>query len=131
MVLLLNKEDQVDKDKLYENKLAQHNKKNADKNYGVSTNNKIAREVGNKIIQDGGNSADAAYGVAYTLAVTEPYAAGLGGEGTSLTYDGKRILSRKCMTTVLCPLITTRMDKKSVFQALLKGCMTCIKKKAV
>lgn len=86
----LNKEDQVDKDKLYENKLAQHNKKNADKNYGVSTNNKIAREVGNKIIQDGGNSADAAYGVAYTLAVTEPYAAGLGGEGTSLTYDGKK-----------------------------------------
>ncbi|NAM82216.1 gamma-glutamyltranspeptidase, partial [Staphylococcus epidermidis] len=40
----LNKEDQVDKDKLYENKLAQHNKKNANKKYGVSTNNKIARE---------------------------------------------------------------------------------------
>ena len=75
---------------LYENKLASQNHKDAKKKYGVATNNKIARDVGNKIIQEGGNSADAAYGVAYTLAVTEPYAAGLGGEGTSLTYDGKK-----------------------------------------
>lgn len=86
----VNKEDTVDKDKLYENKLASQNHKSADKKYGVSTNNKIAREVGNKILEDGGNSADAAYGVAYTLAVTEPYAAGLGGEGASMTYDGKK-----------------------------------------
>lgn len=86
----VNKEDQVDKDELYENKLASQNHKDAKKKYGVATNNKIARAVGNKIIQEGGNSADAAYGVAYTLAVTEPYAAGLGGEGTSLTYDGKK-----------------------------------------
>lgn len=84
----LNKEDKVDKDKLYENKLASDNKDNAQKKYGVSSNNKIAREIGNKIIREGGNSADAAYGVAYAQAVTEPFASGLGGEGTTLTYSG-------------------------------------------
>ncbi|WP_194749904.1 gamma-glutamyltransferase [Staphylococcus chromogenes] len=87
----LNREEQVDKDQLYENKLAsQDSNDNAKKSYGVSTNNEIARQVGNKIIKDGGNSADAAYGVAYTLAVTEPFAAGLGGEGTTLSYSGHK-----------------------------------------
>ncbi len=87
----LNRDEQVDKDQLYENKLAsQASNDNAKKSYGVSTNNEIARQVGNKIIKDGGNSADAAYGVAYTLAVTEPFAAGLGGEGTTLSYSGKK-----------------------------------------
>ncbi|UEX90292.1 gamma-glutamyltransferase [Staphylococcus ratti] len=87
----LNLEEKVDKDQLYENKLASQTKNdNATKAYGISTNNEIARQVGNKILNDGGNSADAAYGVAYTLAVTEPFAAGLGGEGTTLSYSGKK-----------------------------------------
>jgi gamma-glutamyltranspeptidase/glutathione hydrolase len=43
------------------------------KTYGVASNNAIATRVGNKIIEDGGNAVDAAEGVAYALAVTEPH----------------------------------------------------------
>ena len=67
----VNKEDTVDKDKLYENKLASQNHKSADKKYGVSTNNKIAREVGNKILEDGGNSAAVSY--THLTLPTTPY----------------------------------------------------------
>ena len=59
------------------------------KTYGVASNNAIATRVGNKIIEDGGNAVDAAEGVAYALAVTEPHSSGLGGGGATLTYDGK------------------------------------------
>ncbi|MCA0117267.1 gamma-glutamyltransferase, partial [Staphylococcus epidermidis] len=86
-----NKEDKPDKDDLYENKIA--NRKSAtsgdQKTYGVASNNAIATRVGNKIIEDGGNAVDAAEGVAYALAVTEPHSSGLGGGGATLTYDGK------------------------------------------
>lgn len=86
-----NKEDKPDKDDLYENKIA--NRKSATsgdkKTYGVASNNTIATSVGNKIIEDGGNAVDAAEGVAYALAVTEPHSSGLGGGGATLTYDGK------------------------------------------
>ena len=67
------------------------------KTYGVASNNAIATRVGNKIIEDGGNAVDAAEGVAYALAVTEPHSSGLGGGGATLTYDGKMVKNLACM----------------------------------
>ncbi|MCU5745349.1 gamma-glutamyltransferase [Staphylococcus sp. SQ8-PEA] len=85
----LTKPDNYNKDDLYENKIAKHNQNYSKKNYGVATNNPIAQRVGEKIIKDGGNAVDAAIGVSYALAVTEPHSSGLGGGGAMLTYDGK------------------------------------------
>ncbi|MDU6507051.1 MAG: gamma-glutamyltransferase, partial [Staphylococcus sp.] len=81
-----NKEDKLDKDDLYENKIANRKSATSDeqKTYGVASNNAIATRVGNKIIEDGGNAVDAAEGVAYALAVTEPHSSGLGGGGATL-----------------------------------------------
>lgn len=83
-----NKEDRPDKDTLFENKIADHKSSGNNKKYGVASNNAIATRVGNKIIEDGGNAVDAAMGVSYALAVTEPHSSGLGGGGATLTYNG-------------------------------------------
>lgn len=83
-----NKEDNPDKDTLFENKIADHKSSGSSKKYGVASNNPIATRVGNKIIEDGGNAVDAAVGVSYALAVTEPHSSGLGGGGATLTYNG-------------------------------------------
>lgn len=83
-----NKEDRPDKDTLFENKIADHKSSGSKKKYGVASNNAIATRVGNKIIEDGGNAVDAAMGVSYALAVTEPHSSGLGGGGATLTYNG-------------------------------------------
>nr|WP_068129900.1 gamma-glutamyltransferase [Nosocomiicoccus ampullae] len=61
------------------------NEKN--ESYSVTSSDYRASEVGQKIIADGGNAADAAIGVAFALAIVEPYASGLGGGGALLYYD--------------------------------------------
>lgn len=86
---LFQKEDNPNKDALYENKIADHKTPKDKKDYGVASNNYIAKRVGEKILQDGGNAVDAAIGVSYALAITEPHSSGLGGGGASLTYNGK------------------------------------------
>lgn len=63
------------------------NEKN--ESYSVTSSDYRASEVGQKIIADGGNAADAAIGVAFALAIVEPYASGLGGGGALLYYDGQ------------------------------------------
>src|SRR5699024_10618099 len=89
LFFMITKKDNYDKDELYENKIADHNQTNANKKYGVASNNPIATKVGNKIIEDGGNAVDASIGVSYALAVTEPHSSGLGGGGAMLYYDGQ------------------------------------------
>ena len=51
------------------------------KNGMVVSANRIASEVGLKILQRGGNAVDAAVAVGFTLAVTYPYAGNIGGGG--------------------------------------------------
>lgn len=55
--------------------------------YAVSTSNKLATQVGMKVLENGGNAVDAAVAVAYTLNVVQPYASGLGGGGCLLLFD--------------------------------------------
>ncbi len=55
--------------------------------YGVSSSNDIAVEVGMNIMESGGNAIDAAIAISYVLGVVEPYASGIGGGGGMLVYS--------------------------------------------
>jgi gamma-glutamyltranspeptidase len=56
----------------------------------VATHNPLATQAGLRILQEGGNAADAAIGSAAVLAVVNPFMCGLGGVGGyALVYDAK------------------------------------------
>lgn len=58
-----------------------------DGDYGVSTSNEQAQQVGMDVLDAGGNAVDAAIAVSLTLGVTEPYGSGIGGGGAMLVLD--------------------------------------------
>ena len=60
------------------------------KNGMLVCQDEIAAEVGLQVLKEGGNAADAAVAVAYTLAVTLPKAGNIGGGGFALYYDAKQ-----------------------------------------
>src|SRR5699024_6578937 len=95
MFFLFTIKDNYNKYALYENKIADHQHDASDKNYGVASNNPIAKRVGEKILKDGGNAVDASMGVSYALAITEPHSSGLGGGGAMLAYDGQENVAPK------------------------------------
>ena len=53
----------------------------------VVTSHPLATNVGEQILNDGGNAYDAAIAISATLSVVEPFASGLGGGGFWLAYD--------------------------------------------
>lgn len=57
--------------------------------YGVSASNPRAVEVGMKVLENGGNAADAAIAVSYVLSVVEPFGSGIGGGGQMLLIPPK------------------------------------------
>lgn len=55
----------------------------------VSTSQPLAAEAGMRILQQGGNAADAAVATAAALNVTEPTSTGIGGDCFALFFDNK------------------------------------------
>ncbi len=55
----------------------------------VASSQPLASETGLRILQNGGNAADAAVAIAATLNVTEPTSTGLGGDAFCLFWDNK------------------------------------------
>lgn len=60
---------------------------NSKYSYSISTSNELATQVGEEILANGGNAADAAIAVSYVLGVVEPYGSGIGGGGGMLIYS--------------------------------------------
>lgn len=58
-------------------------------NYGISASNKVAVDIGMRVLEKGGNAVDAAIAVSYALGVVEPHASGIGGGGGMLIYNPK------------------------------------------
>ncbi|WP_177174451.1 gamma-glutamyltransferase [Salipaludibacillus aurantiacus] len=54
--------------------------------FGVSTDNPQATDIGMKVLEEGGNAVDAAVAVAYALGTLEPYSSGIGGGGIMMVH---------------------------------------------
>jgi gamma-glutamyltranspeptidase/glutathione hydrolase len=55
----------------------------------VVAQNRIAAEVGARVLKAGGHAVDAAIATAFTIGVVEPWMSGIGGVGVMLVRDGK------------------------------------------
>ena len=55
----------------------------------IATSSRQATQAGLEILRRGGNAADAAVAVVFTLSVVQPEAASIGGGGTLLYYDAR------------------------------------------
>src|SRR5437763_11430450 len=53
----------------------------------VATASPYATQIGLRVLQDGGNAADAAVAIAFALAVTKPQSGNIGGGGFATYFD--------------------------------------------
>lgn len=59
----------------------------------IVTNNPLATQTAQKILDQGGNAFDAAIAASFVLGLTEPQSSGIGGGGYALIYANKKIKS--------------------------------------
>jgi gamma-glutamyltranspeptidase / glutathione hydrolase len=55
----------------------------------VVSQNRVASEVGARVLKEGGHAADAAVATALAVGVVEPWMSGIGGVGGALVYEAK------------------------------------------
>ncbi|MBM7095658.1 gamma-glutamyltransferase [Bacillus sp. H-16] len=55
--------------------------------FGTSAVHPLAVRAGNRVVENGGNAAEAAIAVSFVLGVVEPYGSGIGGGGMMLVHD--------------------------------------------
>ncbi len=55
----------------------------------VVTQNRVASEIGARVLKAGGHAIDAAIAASFALGVVEPWMSGIGGVGAMLVYDAK------------------------------------------
>src|SRR5687768_1393836 len=55
----------------------------------VVSQNRVASEIGARVLKEGGHAADAAVATALAVGVVEPWMSGIGGVGGALVYEAK------------------------------------------
>lgn len=73
----------------------------------VATQNRVAGEVGARVLAGGGNAVDAAVATGFALAAVEPWNSGLGGFGFMLVYLAKE---RRVFVVDFGPVSPCRLD---------------------
>ena len=96
----------------------------------VSSAERMATDVGVRVLQRGGNAVDAATAVALTLNVTEMYSSGIGGgcfilirmaDGTAIAIDGRETAPALASRLMYVPQDTTVVSEASTVGVLAAG----------
>lgn len=96
----------------------------------VASAERMATEIGVRVLQRGGNAVDAAAAVAFALNVTEYYSSGIGGgcfilirmaDGTAAAIDGRETAPAQATRLMYVPRDTTKESDASTVGVLAAG----------